>query len=242
MTLNNKTPGKGMAVGSEPWKRCVAEGLSSLSVTASPGQVDRLAVHSREMLLWNRTSNLTAITDPLEVAVKHVIDSGAAVPYISEDASVLDLGSGGGYPGIPLKILRPKITLTLVDASRKKVSFLKQVIRTLDLSDTTAVHARGEELGQDAGQRARYDVVISRAFSGIDRFIPMAWPFLKPGGAVIAMKGREMEQEQTLFESVCFMGADNREIRSEHLDLTVISYNLPVLGSERSILIVRLKK
>ena len=231
-----------MTMASGEWKDHVAKGLARLSVQADAGMIDCLARHSKEMLQWNKTTNLTAITDPIDVAVKHVIDSGAAVPHIPHAATVLDLGTGGGYPGIPLKILIPSIDITLVDASRKKVNFLKQVIRSLSLTKAHAIQARGEELAKESDYQNRFDVVISRAFSGLDVFVPMALPFLKDDGVIIAMKGRETEQEKFLLQTLVCTLADGRVIRAGDLDLELITYRLPYLDSERALMIIRIEK
>jgi 16S rRNA (guanine527-N7)-methyltransferase len=242
MNKNKDSPVKGFSIGSPEWSSCLVKGLKGFSVNVDARKIDFLTRHVRAMLFWNKTSNLTAITEPFEVAVKHVIDSGAAAPYIPYGAKVLDLGTGGGFPGIPLKILVPSISVTLVDASRKKVSFLKQVIRDMGLTSAMAVQARGEELNRDEQHMGMYDVVISRAFSAVDVFVPMALPFLNPGGLIIAMKGRESDEETRLFHTLSFTMPDGKRITSADLDLEVSQYKLPRLDSERSLMLIRLKK
>lgn len=233
---------KPMAVHSAPWRETVRNGLQHFTVQATDTMLDQLAFHAAEMLFWNKKTNLTAITDPYEVAVKHMIDSAAVLPLLTPGSSLLDLGSGGGFPGIPLKILCPGLKVTLVDASRKKVSFLKHVIRTRSLKDIGAFHARGEELARDEAFRGAFDVVISRAFSALDVFVPMALPFLKPDGRIIAMKGRDNEEEEALFETVAGTLADGTSVTARDLVLTRTLYTLPFIDSRRAFLVIALKK
>lgn len=233
---------KPMAVHSTPWRETVRNGLEHFTVQVTPTMLDQLAFHAAEMLFWNKKINLTAITDPYDVAVKHMIDSAAVLPLITPSSAVLDLGSGGGFPGIPLKILCPSLSVTLVDASRKKVSFLKHVIRTRSLKDIEAFHARGEDLAREESFRGTFDVVISRAFSGLDVFVSMALPFLKPDGRIIAMKGPDNAQEEALFESVAGTLADGTSVTARDLVLTQTLYTLPFIESRRAFLVIGLKK
>ncbi len=113
-----------MEIGSNTWKRLVEEGVKEFGINISGKETDMFAIHAGEMLHWNRRINLTAITDPEEVALKHFIDAIAPVSMISPGSSILDIGSGGGFPGLPVKIVMPSVSVTLVDGSRKKVSFL----------------------------------------------------------------------------------------------------------------------
>ena len=112
--------GKRMEIGSEKWKQLIIDGAGHFGVHINRDQAQQLALHAALMLKWNRTTNLTAITDPVDVAVKHFLDSIITVHLISLGATVLDIGSGAGFPGIPLKIMIPSLQVTLIDASRKK--------------------------------------------------------------------------------------------------------------------------
>ena len=131
-----------MQIGDSEWNRLIVNGAETLGVQVSAFQVAQFSDHIRELLLWNRKTNLTAITLPSEVAIKHVVDSLAIARWIHPEASVLDVGSGGGFPGIPLKILMPSLSVTLIDSSRKKNSFQRHVIRTLGLANINALQTR----------------------------------------------------------------------------------------------------
>ncbi|MBU1171119.1 MAG: 16S rRNA (guanine(527)-N(7))-methyltransferase RsmG [Proteobacteria bacterium] len=232
---------KAMVVHSQAFKDTVKKGLDYFKVPSTPAMIEQLTFHASEMLFWNKKTNLTAITDPYDVAVKHIIDSAAAFPLISQGASVLDLGSGGGFPGIPLKILNPSLDMILVDSSRKKVSFMKHVIRTKSLTGIRAFHARGEELKDDKSFCGCFDYVISRAFSGLDVFVPMALPFLKENGRIIAMKGKEIDHEKSLLTTITGTAWDGRQVLCQDLSMEQILYRLPFIESQRALFVIGLK-
>lgn len=182
-----------MEIDSNAWRQAVMEGASALGVRVTVDQSRAMGRHAAELLQWNRTTNLTAITDPLDVAVKHVVDALAAASWIESGSRLMDAGSGGGFPGIPLKIARPDLSVVLVDSVRKKVSFLKHVIRTLALNDIEAVHGRLEDLSETAHFAGQFDLVVCRAFSSLGAFVRLARPFLSPTGRLLAMKGPQAD-------------------------------------------------
>ena len=216
------------------WVARVKEGAKALGVELDDEGSTRLSAYAVELLAWNRKCNLTAITEPMEVAEKHMVDALAVTPYIPHGSRVLDIGSGGGFPGIPAGIVDATLDITLVDSVRKKVSFLKHAARTLKLPHVEAVHARAEELSQEEGHSEGYDVVTSRAFSAIGTFISMAIPFLKPGGLMVAMKGKDFDEDSEKLE------ACKAELRAEGvaLDVKVVRYELPFSHSERVLFLI----
>ncbi len=224
-----------MHIKSAEWKRLVKKGAAELSIDLSDSAVKMLAVHADELIKWNKVTNLTAITESREVAIKHFIDSLAALKMVSPGMKVLDIGSGGGFPGIPLKIAMPELMVTLVDAARKRVNFLKHVIRTLKLTGIAAHHGRGELLAGMKLPAEKFDVIICRAFTGLDKFVPMALPVLKEGGVILAMKGKEVDEELAALEAVQVEGGGT-------LDTEVTRYKLPFLESERSIFTIKVVK
>jgi 16S rRNA (guanine527-N7)-methyltransferase len=169
--------------------------LAELAITIDSTQEERLLSFLDELLRWNQSINLTAITDREEALVKHLVDSLTLLPYLRGDETLLDMGSGGGLPGLPLKIVLPGINLTSVDAVAKKISFQKHVIRTLALRGAVARHGRLEELGRDASLAGHFDLVVARAFASLPDCLRLACPFLRSGGRLIAMKGPEGEKE-----------------------------------------------
>jgi 16S rRNA (guanine527-N7)-methyltransferase len=183
----------GGGVGSPEWKRLLIEGAAGLGFRLDDGQVGLFRVYAEELLAWNRRINLTTITRPADIAVKHFIDSLPGAKALKPGWRILDLGSGGGFPGIPLKIVRPDLKVTLVDAVRKKVSFQKQVCRQLGLGEVQCVHARIEALGDDPHHKGVYDAVVSRALTDLGALCRLAAPLLGAHGLVIAYRGRSDE-------------------------------------------------
>jgi 16S rRNA (guanine527-N7)-methyltransferase len=183
-----------MGVGSEEWKRYLRQGAEALDIAVTDGQLEAFSLHARELLFWNRRTNLTAITDPAQVAVKHFVDSLVPARLIPAGAAVLDIGSGAGFPGIPLKVVLPNLRATLVDAVGKKVTFLGHVIRLLGLTDIHAVHFRtGQPMTADQAREVvgqGYDIVISRALGSPEALAPMALPLLREQGMIISMRGK----------------------------------------------------
>jgi 16S rRNA (guanine527-N7)-methyltransferase len=202
-------------------------GSEKLGVDITPEQISLMAAHGAELILWNKKINLTAIVDPLAMAEKHFIDALAVQPFLGREKRMMDMGTGGGFPSIPLKILNPSLGFVLVDSSRKKVNFLKHVIRTLGLKDIEAIHSRVEDLARDDSHAKTYDAVISRAFAGLEKFVGFALPLLKPTGKIYALKGRQAPDEITPQLLSQF------EIRTDH-------YQLPFEKSDRYM--VQLKK
>ena len=140
----------------------------------------------QELIAWNKKINLTRITERKKVFIEHFIDSLIPERFIPLKSSLIDLGSGGGFPGLPLKIIRPDLSVTLVDSSLKKVLFLRYLVRLLNLRGIVVLQKRLEN--HDFSDN-RYDVCIGRAFSSLEKFLPLAFALKSPQGIVIAMKG-----------------------------------------------------
>lgn len=169
--------------------------LAKLAMAIDSTQEERLLAFLDELLRWNQSINLTAITDRQEALVKHLVDSLTLLPYLRGDETLLDMGSGGGLPGLPLKMVLPGLNLTSVDAVAKKISFQKHIIRTFALSGAVARHGRLEALGKEAALSSHFDLVVARAFASLPDCVRLARPFLRSGGSLIAMKGPEGEKE-----------------------------------------------
>ncbi|SDU60241.1 16S rRNA (guanine527-N7)-methyltransferase [Desulfobacula phenolica] len=191
-----------------------------MEIKVSDHQAEQMLVHSRELMVWNKKINLTAIKKPLQIAEKHFIDSIAAASFLGNEQSVIDLGSGGGFPGIPIKIMNPSVNVVLIDSSRKKINFLKHVIRMLDLDKIDAIHSRVEDLHENNAYKNKFDAVISRAFTDLSRFVDLAAPFLNRKGTIYAMKGKNAKQEIT--PAIL----NNFNLKSDH-------YKLPFEKSDR---------
>mgnify|MGYP002797082908 CR=1 FL=1 len=150
----------------------------------------------REMLLsWNEKMNLTAISEPDEVTVKHFLDSIAGENHIPQGASVIDVGTGAGFPGLPLKIVRKDIRLTLLDSLNKRLVFLQEIARAMQFQDIAFVHQRAEDAGHTAQYREQFDIAVSRAVAPLNVLLEYCMPFVKIGGYFLAYKGKEAEME-----------------------------------------------
>lgn len=227
-----------MNVDSEEWKKSLASLCRISYIDIDRQQSDQMANYATELIDSNKKVNLTAIIDPEEIAEKHMIDSFIPGKFIPRNASVLDIGTGGGFPGIPLKIFMPSLAVSLVDSSRKKINFLKYVIRILNLENISAHQYRVEELPNHPEFAGQFDVVISRAFTSLEKFLVLALPLVKVDGIIIAMKGKEVQKELDELKEAK-TGASVYQINGHTLELQVEKYRLPVSGDERSLVITR---
>lgn len=179
-------------------------------ITDNPERAAAFNRYAEMLRERNEKINLTAITEPEEVKVKHFLDSCSAAELLPGGASVLDIGSGAGFPGLPLKIVRPDLTVTLLDSVNKKVAFVSDVVAELKLSGVTAVHARIE----DFPHKGEYDAVVSRAVAELSTLAEYALPFVKIGGAFIAYKSEKTESEaEAAASAITLLGGRIREIR-----------------------------
>ena len=171
------------------------EGLTDLGISIETDRAESLITFLEELLLWNKKINLTAIKTLGEGIEKHLIDSLTVVSLLKGNERILDIGSGGGLPVLPLKIYFPDLEAVSVDSVEKKILFQRHAIRKLRLQGVTAIHSRVEKLAEEESFKEKFDTVISRAFSSLEMFVELAEPFLRKGGRLIAMKGPEGETE-----------------------------------------------
>ena len=217
----------------------IIDGARVFDLDLDRSHTDLFAAHAGELLHWTKTTNLTTITDPYEVAIKHFVDSLVPAGQISPGAALLDIGSGGGFPGIPLKVVMPSLEVILIDASRKKANFLKHVIRTLKLEGIQALHIRAEDLKADPAYTKRFDFILSRALTDLASFVGQAWPLLAEDGLIMALKGQvDQKQIDYLNASLLKKRATGRTGSPLNL-LSPQRYDLPVLGSKRSIICLK---
>lgn len=173
------------------------EAAALLDAPLTPEQEALFDLYARELAVWNEQVNLTAITDLEAVRVRHFLDSLTVLKAapLPPGARVIDVGTGAGFPGLPLKIVCPDIQLTLLEATGKKVAFLQHLIDLFKLENVSTAHARAEDAGHDPAQRAAYDVVMARAVARLPSLLEYLLPFAKVGGICIAMKGRTAQTE-----------------------------------------------
>lgn len=161
----------------------------------SPGQYAAFQTYCEMLLDWNTRMNLTAITEPSEVAQKHFADSILPAALLPQGAAVIDVGTGAGFPGLPLKILRPDIRLTLLDSLQKRIGFLQALCKALGLSDIAFHHARAEDGARQPGLRGRFDIALSRAVAPCPVLLELTVPFLRVGGLSLMYKGPQAAAE-----------------------------------------------
>lgn len=170
---------------------------AEVQIPLTAEQIAQFAVYNEMLLDWNTRMNLTALTAPADVAVKHIIDSLTAydAPLFDAAEALIDVGTGAGLPGIPLAVYAPHLTVTLMDALAKRVRFLTEVTRAMGLTNTRCIHARAEEAARQKEHRAHYDIAVSRAVARMPVLLEYTLPFVRVGGSVLALKGRAYAEE-----------------------------------------------
>lgn len=160
-------------------------------------QLQQFVTYYNALIVWNQKMNLTAIEEPVEVAYKHFVDSVCLLRVVADlkQKSMIDIGTGAGFPGVPLKIMEPALDLTLFDSLNKRIIFLQELCRTLQLKNIKAVHGRAEEFGIKPEYRQQYDMATARAVARMPVLLEICLPFVKKGGIFIALKGPELENE-----------------------------------------------
>lgn len=175
-------------------KGLLRDGASQLGLELTQKAVDDFLIYLRELKAWNRKMNLTSIDDDRGIVIRHFLDSFTAHALFKGAERLLDMGAGAGFPGIPLKILMPCLDVVLIDSVEKKVHFMRHVIRALGLKGIEAMSGRVEDPSM-IKRIPPFDIVISRAFTELKNFIPLALPYLKAGGKIVAVKGPAYKEE-----------------------------------------------
>ena len=181
--------------------------LEQWQIPFSEKQREQLTVYYEMLVEKNKVMNLTAITEFEDVLEKHFLDSIAVARYVdlTGELSLMDLGTGAGFPGIPLKIMFPNLNITLADSLNKRIVFLNEVIDTLELEGVTTVHGRAEDLAADANHREQYDYCVSRAVANLSTLSEYCLPFVKMNGTFISYKSGEVEQEVAASKNAMFL-------------------------------------
>jgi 16S rRNA (guanine527-N7)-methyltransferase len=201
-----------------------------LGVELSEQQLAQFDVYKNELLQWNAKTNLISENSSHEIITRHFLDSLTALQFIHKpNARMVDVGCGAGFPGLPLKIALPTLELYLLETNRKKVSFLKHMIRLLNLSTTVVLHDRTENIIKTDTWKEKFDVLISRATFKLSELLPQGEYFLVRGGNLIALKGPNVEEELTQ----CTSGTEQYKI-SQFIQHDI---NVPFLDAHRKIII-----
>lgn len=179
----------------EEFMKDLVNKAKEIGISLNEEQVKKFYDYMLVLLDWNEKINLTAITDVKEIILKHFIDSITICKYIPENSKLLDVGTGAGFPGIPVKIIRDDVTIVLLDSLNKRILFLEDVIKKLKLTNIIAVHGRAEEFGKNKKFRQCFDIVTSRAVANMAVLSEYLLPFVKIDGKAVIMKGSECEEE-----------------------------------------------
>ena len=196
-------------------------------IQLSQSQINQYQKYYELLVEWNEKFNLTSITEKKEVAIKHFLDSVLCHNLIKENSSLVDIGTGAGFPALPLKILIPSLKVTLVDSLNKRVTFLNEVVNQLGLTDVTCIHARAEDFARTKA-RESFDYCVARAVARLDTLSEYCLPMLKVGGTFIALKGDDGENELAIAKNaIKILGGKEKQ---------VIKLNLPEEYGNRKII------
>ena len=207
------------------------EGAAQFGAVVGKSQVDMLLRYKDILAEWNKKMNLTAIEEDKDVIVKHFIDSFTILPYIKEGSKVIDVGSGAGFPGIPLKIASDSLDVTLLDSLEKRVKFTKTVIGQLGLKKMDALHGGAEDMGTAAPYREKYGVSVARAVAGLPVLLEYCLPFVSVGGIFIAMKGNSAEEVKNSERALDILGGEIERVVELTLPFSEIRRNIIIIES-----------
>ena len=208
------------------------QGTEELGFELSTVQIDLFVRYYNALVRSNKNVNLTQITGAKDVALKHFIDSLACVSIIKFDKinNFIDIGTGAGFPGIPIKIMYPRLRAVLMDSQQKRVNFLRKVVSDLSLGSIEIYHERAELFGRESSRREQYDLCVSRAVAALQVLCEFCLPFVKVGGFFVALKGPDIDQEVLEAQNaIKILGGRTTQI---------IKLNLPISGDGRSIVVM----
>lgn len=212
-------------------------GAQQFNLTLSEAQQQAFDQYSRELIAWNEKVNLTRIVEPEAITVKHFLDSLSIYPLLSDfppDFSLIDVGTGAGFPGLPLKIVLPEIRLSLLESTRKKTIFLQHIVDTLNLTNVLVVTARAEEAGRQPAHHQQYDVAVARAVAALPILAEYTLPLVNVGGTVIVQKGQNPAEEiKSASNALGILGGKIEQ---------VLPVDIPGLEAERHLIVIRKRK
>lgn len=219
----------------EEFKLELEKYLKELNIELNEKQINGFYKYMKLLIEWNEKINLTAIIEPKEIILKHFVDSLTINKYIEKNAKLIDIGTGAGFPGIPLKILRPDISVTLIDSLNKRINFLNEVIKEIRLEKIETIHSRAEEIGKNVKYREKYDISTSRAVANVATLSEYLIPLVKENGKCIYMKGPDIEEELLNGKkAINVLGGEVKKMEE---------FNLPKTDIKRTIIIInKIKK
>lgn len=215
----------------EEFSKLISSYGKEISIEFSNIQIEKFYKYMNLLIEWNEKINLTAITEPKEIIMKHFIDSLTILKDIKGKNTLVDVGTGAGFPGIPLKIMNEEIKITLLDSLNKRINFLNEVINQLDLKNIETIHSRVEESGKNKKYRESFDIATARAVANLATLSEYMLPLVKVGGKSICMKGSEVSEEvQNSKKAISILGGE-----IENID----NFQLPKSDMMRNIVIIK---
>nr|WP_165483819.1 16S rRNA (guanine(527)-N(7))-methyltransferase RsmG [Clostridioides difficile] len=200
-------------------------GIEGFNIDTNDSMLEKFKIYREILIDWNKKMNLTGIEDEKEVYIKHFLDSISAVKngYIKNGMSIIDVGTGAGFPGIPLKICLDRLELTLLDSLNKRINFLEEVSRVLELDNIKFIHGRAEDFGKNENYREKYDVATARAVAGLPILMEFCVPFVKVGGYFICLKGPnanlELEESRKAIDVLGLEYIEKIDVELPEIDL-----------------------
>lgn len=189
------------------------EKMKRIDIDIADKQVEKFFSYMNLLIEWNQKINLTTIIEPKEIIIKHFVDCGTILKYLKNGETIIDIGTGAGFPGIPVKILNENLNVTLVDSLNKRIIFLNEVCAALNLENIQLIHSRAEDLAKNKEYREKFDKSVSRAVANLSTLSEYDLPFIKIGGQMIAMKGFEIEEElKNAEKAINILGGKIKEV------------------------------
>ena len=213
----------------------LAEGAGKFGVSLDGPRISALIKYKDMLLEWNEKINLTAITEERDFIIRHFIDSLSIAPYLENAGSIIDVGTGAGFPGIPLKIARPAPEVVLLDSLEKRVAFLNCAIEALKLTGVSAVHLRVEDAGRSSQYREKFDAAVARAVASLPVLLEYCLPLVRTGGVFIAMKGSAAEEIEYSRKALETLGGKIENIHEIILPGSDIKRNIIIVKKLRQI-------
>lgn len=201
-----------------------------IEIELTKEQIEKYYNYMNLLLEWNEKINLTAIIEPREIILKHFVDSLTIAKYIKYDEKLIDVGTGAGFPGIPLSIVKENTDIVLLDSLNKRINFLEEVKENLKLENITTIHGRAEEFGKNKNEREKYDIATSRAVAPLNILLEYLLPLVKVGGKAICMKGSNIEEIENARNALEILGGKIEKIEE---------ITLPNRDIKRNIIIVK---
>ncbi|HHW49476.1 MAG TPA: 16S rRNA (guanine(527)-N(7))-methyltransferase RsmG [Clostridiaceae bacterium] len=214
----------------EELRSILVEGAGKYGITLDEEEVNTFFMYARLLKEWNKKINLTAIEEGRDIIIKHFIDSLSIVPFLKPYESLIDVGTGAGFPGIPVKIALENINVVLLDSLEKRINFLNTVISETGITGIKAIHGRAEDFGKDVSYREKFDVSVARAVANLPVLLEYCLPFVKVGGIFIAMKGSNLEELDSSRKALDVLGGEIEKVEQ---------FSLPFDDIRRSVIIIK---